>query len=531
MQARVLITDSLHPLCFDLLTDAGFEVVDGSKWTREEILDRCDGFQGWIIRSGTKIDAPFLEAAKALIAIGRAGVGVDNVDIPLATKKGVLVLNAPEGNTISTAEHTIAMLLAMARKISPAAASLLSGKWDRKPYTGTELFGKTIGIAGIGKIGRAVAERCLAFNMTVIGYDPMLTTEAADKMGIELVDLNQLFKRSDFITVHTPLIPATAGLLNDDTIATCKRGVGIINCARGGIVDEAALLRALESGQVGAAALDVYSSEPPTEAIFDLIRHPNVVATPHIAASTEEAGEKVAVQVTEQVINALSGEVVLTAVNALAVRMSAQPEVKPYMLLAERLGSAAHQIFQHPVDRLLIRCHGDVPRRYKDVLKVVALKGFLSANWKEPVNLVNAEVIALESGLAVDVETFQSEHSFSNLIELRLQGKDVAISVAGTIFSGDDSRITSVDGYNVEIKMEGQVLLYRNPDRPGMLAKVGHILAKNDVNIGSLSLGRSRPGEEALTAITVDQAISVEILKEVANIQGVKGVCMLEFMP
>lgn len=531
MQKRVLITDSLHPLCFTLLSDAGFEVVDGSKWTREDILNRCSEFQGWIIRSGTSIDASFLEAAKSLVAIGRAGVGVDNVDIPLATKKGVLVLNAPEGNTISTAEHTLAMLLAMARKISPAAASLLSGRWDRKPYTGAELFGKTIGIAGIGKIGKAVAERCIAFNMTVIGYDPMLTSEAAVKMGIELVELDELFSRSDYITVHTPLIPATAGLLNDESIAKCKVGVGIVNCARGGIVDESALLRALESGHVGAAALDVYSSEPPTETIFNLIRHPNVVATPHIAASTEEAGEKVAVQVTEQVINALKGEVVLTAVNALAVRMSAQPEVKPFIHLAERLGSAAHQIFQQPAERLLIRCHGDIPRKYVDVLKVVALKGFLSSNWKEPVNLVNAEVIASESGLVVDVETFQSEQSFSNLIELRLEGRQETLSIAGTIFSGDDGRITSVDEFNVEIKTEGRVLFYRNTDRPGMLAKVGQILAENDVNIGSLSLGRSRPGEEALTAISVDQAISRNILEEVANISGVKGVCMLEFMP
>jgi D-3-phosphoglycerate dehydrogenase / 2-oxoglutarate reductase len=531
MSVQVLITDSLHPICFEMLADAGFAVVDGSKWTRAEILKSCPEVQGWIIRSGTTIDAEFLNAAKSLVAIGRAGVGVDNVDIPTATKKGVLVLNAPEGNTISTAEHTVAMLLAMTRKIPPAAASLLSGKWDRKPFTGGELYGKTIGIAGIGKIGKAVAERCQAFSMTVIGYDPMLTLEAASKMGVELVELDEMYRRSDFITVHTPLIPATTGLLNDETIAKCKVGVGIINCARGGIVDEDALLRALESGHVGAAALDVYSTEPPTEALFRLIRHPNVVATPHIAASTEEAQENVAIQVTEQVINALSGEVVLTAVNALAVRMSAQPEVKPFLLLAERLGSAAHQIFQHPVDRLLIRCHGDVPRRYKDVLKVVALKGLLAANWKEPVNLVNAEVIAHESGLVVDVETFQSEHSFSNLIELRLQGQGHSMSVSGTIFSGEDGRITSVDEYDVEIKTQGQSLLYRNTDKPGMLAKVGQILASNEINIGSLSLGRSRPGEEALTAITVDQVISDEILVQVANIEGVNRVCMLEFMP
>jgi D-3-phosphoglycerate dehydrogenase len=531
MSAKVLITDSLHPACFTMLADAGFEVIDGAKWTREQILKACPDVAGWIIRSGTSIGHEYLDAAPNLVVIGRAGVGVDNVDIPAATKRGVLVLNAPEGNTISTAEHTMAMLLAMARKIAPAAASLLSGKWDRKPYTGSELFSKTIGIAGIGKIGRAVAERCQSFGMTVIGYDPMITVEAASKMGIELVDLDTLFERSDFITVHTPLIPATKGLLNDETLARCKKGVGIINCARGGIVDEAALLRALESGVVSAAALDVYSSEPPGEAIMELIRHPHVVATPHIAASTDEAQEKVAVQVTEQVINALSGEVVLTAVNAMAVRMSAQPEVRPYMALAQRLGSASRQLYDQQVDRLVVRCHGDVPRRYTDVLRVVALKGFLSTNWKEPVNLVNAEMIAAESGLVVDVETFQPAQAFSNLIEVRLEGPQGTLTISGTLFSGVDARITSVDGYDVELKAVGHIMLYRNQDRPGMLAKVGHVLASHEINIGSLSLGRTSPGAEALTAIAIDQAISEEILQQVANIAGVNRVRMLEFMP
>ena len=531
MKARVLITDSLHPACFEMLEAAGFEVLDGSKWKREKILEVCPSVQGWIIRSGTSIDQTYLNAAVKLIAIGRAGVGVDNVDIPAATKRGVLVLNAPEGNSISTAEHTMAMLLAMARKIAPAAASLLDGKWDRKPFTGSELYGKTIGIAGIGKIGRAVAERCQSFSMNVIGFDPVLTEEAASKMGISLVDLETLFAKSDYITVHTPLIPATQGLLNDETLGKCKKGVGIINCARGGIVDEAALLRALNSGQVGGAALDVYSSEPPEKSLLPLIQHKNVLATPHIAASTDEAQEKVAVQVTEQVINALSGEVVLTAVNAMAVRMSAQPEVRPFMALAERLGSAAHQLADGKVERLVVRCHGEVPKKYKDVLRVVALKGFLSANWKEPVNLVNAEVLAAESGLDVDVETFQPKQAFSNMIEIRLDGSSGSFSIAGTVFREDDARITLIDGYDMELKSVGRTMLYRNQDRPGMLAKVGSILAENEINIGSLSLGRKSPGEEALTAVAVDQAISTEILNQVANIDGVHRVRMLEFLP
>jgi len=531
MSTRVIITDSLHPLCFSMLNDAGFEVIDASAWSKEEILKESPTVKGWIIRSGTTIGSEFLDASPNLVAIGRAGVGVDNVDIPYATKKGVLVLNAPEGNTISTAEHTLAMMLALARKIGPASHSLTSGKWDRKPYSGSELYGKTIGIAGLGKIGKEVVTRCLAFNMTVLGFDPLLTAEAAEKLGIERVDLDDLFRRSDFITVHTPLIPATKGLLNDATLAQCKKGVRIINCARGGIVDEAALLRSLESGHVGGAALDVFSTEPPTLEVRALIEHPNVLATPHIAASTEEAQEKVAVQVTEQVINALRGEVVLTAVNALAVRMSAQPEVKPFISLAERLGAAAEQISSGPANRLLVRCHGDVPRRYKDVLRVVALKGFLSGNWNEPVNLVNAEVLAESAGMQVDVETMHSPLAYSNVIEVRVDTKTASHSVSGTLFSDEDARITSIDGFGLELKMMGHSMIYKNQDRPGMLAKVGQILAENNINIGALSLGRNVPGGNALTAIAVDQSISKEIINQISELEGVHGVGMLKFMP
>lgn len=531
MSTRVIITDSLHPLCFSMLEEAGFEVIDASSWGHDQISQTIPSVDGWIIRSGTQIGPEYLDLSKKLVAIGRAGVGVDNVDIPYATKKGVLVLNAPEGNTISTAEHTLAMMLGLARKIGPASFSLSSGKWDRKPYAGSELYGKTLGIAGLGKIGKEVATRCLSFNMTVLGFDPLLTQEAAEKLGIERVELDELFRRSDFISVHTPLIPATKGLLSDETLAQCKKGVRIINCARGGIVDESALLRALNSGHVAGAALDVYSSEPPTAEIRKLIEHPNVLATPHIAASTDEAQEKVAVQVTEQVINALRGEVVLTAVNAIAVRMSAQPEVKPFITLAERLGSAAEQISTGPAHRLLIRCHGDIPRRYKDVLRVVALKGYLAGNWNEPVNLVNAEMLAEAAGMKVDVETMTSGVAFSNLIEVRVETKGATHSVAGTLFSDEDARITAIDDYGLELKMVGRSILYKNTDRPGMLAKVGQILAENDINIGALSLGRLHPGGDAMTAIAVDQTVSKEIINQIQALEGVHGVGMLKFLP
>lgn len=307
--------------------------------------------------------------------------------------------------------------------------------------------------------------------------------------------------------------------------------MGIINCARGGIVDEQALLRAIESGHVSGAALDVFSSEPPAPDLMPLLRHPNVVATPHIAASTSEAQEKVARQVTEQVIHALRDEAVLTAVNAMAIRMAAQPEVQPYVHLATNLGHAAWQLFQGRVERLVVRCHGDLPRRYKDVLQVAALKGFLTGGWNQPVNLVNAMVIAREAGLEVDVETFHSESSFSNLVELRLTGPDGSFSISGTIFGTLDARITAVDGYDMEFKARGRLMLYRNKDRPGMLARVGQVLAEADINIGSLVLGRNVPGADALTAVAIDQPLGKDILARIAEIEGVHGVRMLELMP
>ncbi|MDE2997296.1 MAG: phosphoglycerate dehydrogenase [Bacteroidota bacterium] len=528
---RVLLTDSVHPVCYTLLAEAGLEAIDGSKWSDEEIVASCDSVDGWIIRSGTTIGKEWIDKASNLSVIGRAGVGVDNVDLEAATKRGILVLNAPAGNTLSTAEHTMAMLLSIARNVPAAAASVKSGKWDRKSFMGSELFGKTLGIVGLGKIGKEVAARAQSFGMRIIGSDPMLTADAAERIGVELVEVEQIFEQSDFITVHTPMVPATRGMFNDDTLARCRKGVGIINCARGGIVDEGALLRALESGQVSGAGLDVYTSEPPPDELRPLLDHPNVVCTPHIAASTEEAQEKVARQVTEQVIHALRSEPVLTAVNAMAIRLAAQTEVQPYLALAENLGRAARQLFPDRARRIKVRCHGDVPRRYTDVIRVATLKGFLSEGWSEPVNLVNAPVLAQEAGIVVDVETFHPDNSYSNLIGLEVDSESGTFSMSGTLFGGKDGRIVSVDGYDVELRMKGRMLLYRNQDRPGMLAAVGSLLADASINIGSMALGRNRPGEEALTVIAVDEAIENDMLEAVSALEGVHRVSMLEFMP
>jgi D-3-phosphoglycerate dehydrogenase len=522
--AIVLISDPIHPVCEQMLSNAGISTRTALKASPEELAELAADVDGWIIRSGTQVTAELISAAKKLRVVGRAGVGVDNVDLEAATHGGVLVINAPSGNTVSTAEHTIAMMLSMARRIPQANSSLREGAWDRKSFMGFEVFEKTLGIVGVGKIGRTVAERMQAFGMTVIGYDPVLSPDLAARAGIELVDLDELFERSDFITVHTPLNDATRSLLNRETLAKCKQGVGIVNCARGGIIDEKALLESLEAGHVGGAALDVYSSEPPPEWLEALLAHPRVVATPHIAASTEEAQEKVARQVTEQVINALQDSPVSTAVNALAIRMAGHREVQPFLALAARLGSIVRQRLDAPVADVVVRCHGDVPRRYADVLLVSALTGLMQGVVSGQVNLVNATVLAEEAGLHANVQTFHSDSSYTNLVEVVARSGDHEDRVTGSIFGNDDPRLVCVGDYWVEVKPEGSLLFYRNVDRPGMLARVGSLLAEGGVNIACLALGRHEPGTLALTVISLDETVPEKTLTAVRSIEGVQDV-------
>lgn len=520
----VLITDPVDPACRELLEANGITADAQLDKSAEELRERARTADGWIVRSGTQVTADLIGAAEKLRVIGRAGVGVDNIDVAAASRKGVLVVNAPDGNTISTAEHACAMMQAVARQIPQAHTSLRDGRWERKAFAGSELHGKTLGIVGVGKIGRAVARRLQGFNMEVLGYDPMLAPEVAQRHGVTLVDLDELLGRSDFITVHTPLNDATRGLIDAEALGKCKPGVRIVNCARGGIVDEKDLLAALESGIVGGAALDVYSQEPPPEGLTALVRHSRVVATPHIAASTSEAQAKVARQITEQVIRALEGEPVTTPVNGLAVRMAAKEEVQPFLQLADRLGQLASQLVEGRVSRCVVRCHGDRPHRYAEVLAVAALRGVLSRWSDEPVNLVNAPVLAEEVGLQVVEERAADAGSFTNLIEVELETPGEGVSVAGTVFNGDDPRLVRIDEFGLEVRPVGRLLFYRNADRPGMLARVGQLLADADVNIASLALGRTQRGETALTALRVDDPIPEEVLRKIAAVDGVEAV-------
>ena len=525
---KVLITDAVDPICIDMLNARGITPDVRLKQSGDALRELAAGADGWIIRSGTTITADLIEAGEKLRVIGRAGVGVDNIDLAAATRRGVLVINAPSGNTISTAEHTCALLLSMARRVPQANRSVAEGKWERKAFTGSEVYEKTLGVVGLGKIGREVAVRMAAFGMRLVGYDPVLSREAAERLGVRLASMDELLAESDFITVHTPLNDATRGLLRKETFAQCRPGVCIVNCARGGIVEEQDLLAALDSGQVGGVALDVYSAEPPPAELHALLRHPKVIATPHIAASTEEAQEKVAVQITEQVIRALCGEPVQTPVNALAIKMAAQPDAQPYLSLSDRLGQLVGQLGGGCIRGITVGCRGEVPRRYSEVLTVAAVRGILSKWVTEPVNLINAPFLAEDMGIRVTEARDTAPGGYRNLLQIGLKTDDGVHTVAGTVFDRDEPRLVRIDEYWLEIKPEGHMIVYKNADRPGMLAAVGGILARNDINIGALALGRAGKGEMALTAVTVDEAVPAAVAGEIAALDGVQDVCRVD---
>lgn len=525
MPDTVLITDPIDPLGHEILSEHGVEIDELLEYDEETLKGHLKEANGWIVRSGTTVTSELIDLADQLEVIGRAGVGVDNIDLDAATRKGILVCNAPDGNTISTAEHACAMLQAMARTIPQANRSLRDGHWDKKKFAGAELHDKTLGIVGIGKVGRAVAERMQGYGMNLLGFDPLVSDEVANRLDVTLVSLDELLTQSDFITIHAPLNDETRGMIGADELAQCKSEVRIVNCARGGIVDEQDLLDALNDREVAAAALDVYSEEPPeSDVLHELIAHPNVVATPHIAATTGAAQAKVAKQIVEQVLHGLQGEPVNTPVNGMALKMAGQPEVQPYMQLADRLGQIAYQLTDKNLRSLTVRCRGDVPRRYAEVLSVAALRGVLNQWADEPVNFINAPVLAEDIGLRFRESRESEGGSYTTLIEVVAETEDDEHVVAGTLFNGDDLRLVRVNEYDLETRPEGEMLFYKNIDRPGMLASVGRLLADADVNIGALALGRKGRGEMALTAVNVDDVIPDEILEDIAALDGVEDV-------
>ena len=519
---KVLISDHLEQSCIDILTHDGMTVDNRPGLPASELQRVIGEYDALIVRSASKVSADVIASGVLLKVIGRAGTGVDNIDVSAATRKGILVMNTPGGNTVSAAEHTISLLLSLARNIPQANASLLRGEWERKKFTGTEVLEKTLGVIGLGKIGREVALRGQGLGMRIVGYDPVLAPDAAAKAGIELVSLEEIYRRSDFITVHTPLTPETKGLLNDATLAQCKKGVRIVNCARGGIVDEEALLRAIEAGHVAGAALDVFESEPPAHTA--LLRHPHVVATPHLGASTEEAQEKVAIQIAHQVADALHGRAYAGVVNDAAMQLTLKPEVRPYVALAEKLGHLAARLATGKVKKLTVTGSGDVVVSTMELLKAGVLKGILSLTQSGRVNFVNAPFIAKELGLSVGESREAGGGNYPNLLRVRYETEKEVRECAGTVFGTSSVRLVMIDGFRFEVNPEGHLLIYYNIDRPGMLAQVGAILAAHNVNIAGLSLGRTAIGEKALTVVNIDSDIPGEALEKIRTVGGVTDV-------
>ncbi|MCL5266626.1 MAG: phosphoglycerate dehydrogenase [Bacteroidetes bacterium] len=516
---NVLITDPIEQVCSDILAKEGIQVDAKPGLPPDEIKKVIGGYDALIVRSGTKVTADIIAEAKSMKVIGRAGAGVDNIDVSAATRKGIVVMNTPGGNTVSTAEHTMALMLSLARNIPQSFHDLQNGKWERKKYMGAELFGKTLGVIGLGKVGREVAFRAKAFGMSVIGYDPLLAADAASNLGLELVSVDDLILRSDFITVHTPLTEETRAILGERAFSICKQGVRVINCARGGIVDEEALLKALESGKVAGAALDVFIKEPPGD--NPLFKHPKVIATPHLGASTEEAQEKVAKQIGEQLVDFFKGRGIAGAVNIIDYQTAVSDELRAYLVLAEKIGSLHAQLISGKVKSISASYRGALLQNSSALISTAVLKGMLDRLMYEPVNFVNAPVLAKEMGIEISEKKEHDGEHYPRLLSIEVQTDREQRSISGTVFGEKEMRIVGIDQFHFEIVPEGRLLFYSNIDRPGMLAAVGGILASAKINIAGVSLGRSAPGDKAITIMSIDNEIPEPVLKEISKVEGV----------
>lgn len=517
MAFRLLVTDELSPEAVALLEDnedIDFDVVKGL--SPEELAKEVAGYDALIVRSSAKATAEVIGAADKLKVIGRAGVGVDNIDIPAASEKGIVVMNTPGANTVATAEHTMALLLAMCRHVAPAAASLRAGRWDRKLYKGIEMRGKTIGIVGLGRIGRRVARRCASFGMDVICFDPYLSDERAHEMRIERVAMDELLARSDFISLHAALTPKTRGIIGEEAIAKMKPGVRIVNAARGGLIDEPALIAALESGKVAGAALDVLIDEPPDFA-NPLLHMDNVVVTPHLAASTMEAQRQVGIQVVQQVVDALHEVDFRNAINMPIVDGRVIKEIRPYLAMAERLGSMQTQLAPDAVTKIEVAIEGEMIDAHIKPITVAILKGLLEPVPTGSVNYVNAPHVAMERGIIVAQTTGLHRADYPNIISCRVEWAGGSRTIAATLFSHDEPRVVDVDGFRVDVRPEGTILVTWSRDEPGMIGKVGTILGDLGVNIATWRTGRSGPGERALSFISVDSDVPDEILAQLAQ--------------
>lgn len=526
---RILVADPVAQEGVDMLAAVG-DVDVRTGLPIDQLLGIIGQYDALVVRSETKVTRPVLEAGLKLMAVGRAGVGVDNIDLEAATERGVIVVNAPQGNTVAAAEHTVALLMALARHLPQADASMRQGKWARKEFVGTEIRGKVLGIVGLGKIGSEVARRAAAMDMRVIGNDPFVPEERARALGVELVEFDQLLTDSDFITVHPPLTPQTQGMIGAHEIARMKAGVRLINVARGGIIDEGALAEAVQSGRVAGAAIDVFSTEPPGD--NPLLGDPRIIITPHLGASTAEAQERVALDVAEQIVDILSGRPARYAVNAPMLAPETLKVVGPFMAVAECLGSVATQLVTGQLTSIEIDYYGDIAEHDVTPLRASVIRGLLRPISEENVNIVNASLVAQSRGWRID-ERLQSSHDvFHNMVHVKVGTTEAEVAVAGTVEHGQP-HIVILNGLDVDIMPEPDAYLLAcdNEDRPGMIGRVGTLLGGFDINIRAMQVGRRGRRSRALMLITVDEPPTDEQQRAIEDIDGIHNVRLVRFFP
>ncbi|WP_196594576.1 phosphoglycerate dehydrogenase [Pectinatus sottacetonis] len=523
---KVLVADGVSKKAVDIL-DKEFDVVVKEKLPAEELLSIIAEFDGIIVRSASKITKKVIDKAEKLKVIGRAGVGTDNIDISAATDRGIIVLNAPEGNTIAATEHTMAMMLSMSRMIPIANETVQKGEWNRKKYVGVELRGKTLGVIGLGRIGSGVAKRAMSFDMKIIAYDPYLNEDRAHALGVTIGSLDDVIKNADFITVHMPLTPQTKNMLNKDNICKMKKGVRLINCARGGIINEQDLADAVKAGQVAGAAIDVFTSEP-LAADNPLRNIPNIVLTPHLGASTVEAQIGVAIDASHGVAAALKGEPVSTAVNMAPVSAETMGKIRPYLTLAERLGCTAQSLSDGPIQSLTIRYNGNIADIDTKMISIAVIKGMLNPILQTAVNYVNAPSIAKQRNIKIEEIKNKDVKNFANLITVTVRTPEGEQSVQGTLF-GTDGRIVTINQHRVDVDPHARILICPHINRPGMIGQVGSVLGKYNVNISGMQVGKTAIAGTSMMVLTIDNDITQNIIDEVLKIDGIFDAKLVNF--
>lgn len=519
---KVLVSDNISPKGVKILENAGLKVDVKTGMTLEELKKVIGKYEGLVIRSATKVTSDIIDAAKKLKVIGRAGSGLDNVDKVAATKHGVVVMNTPGGNTITTAEHTVALLVSMARQIPQATTSMKRGKWEKKKFMGVELYNKILGIIGIGNIGSHVARIAQGFGMQILAYDPYLSEEKKRALGVTVVEFNQLIRKSDFITLHIPLTNETRNLIGTKSISMMKKGVRIINVSRGGVVDEKALYEALKAGKVAAAALDVFVKEPPGESpLFEL---DNFICTPHLGASTADAQENVALSVANQIVDYLVYGTIRNAVNFPSVSADVLPIIQPYINLAERVGGFISQNFTGGIEEIIIEYKGNITELNQEPVTMAVLKGLLSPILEETVNFINAPLIAKERGIEVKELTTSDAGDYHSMLVLKVRSGKKTSSVSGILHGKKEPRIIEINGFAVEVVPDGEMLVLANNDKPGVIGDVGTLLGKNKINIARMQFGREKRGGKAISVISVDATVSQDILSKIKKLPNVLSV-------